>query len=89
LFYDRLDTLFDYLGGVPLVFDPQAEDAAAERISLVQDYYQAREGAMKTPQAGVAPYKPLPPRALYLTPNELKERIAAATVARLTPFAQP
>jgi transcription-repair coupling factor (superfamily II helicase) len=89
LFYDHLDTLFDYLGGVPLVFDPQVEDAAAERISLVQDYYQAREGAMKTPQAGVAPYKPLPPRALYLTPNELKERIAAATVARLTPFAQP
>ncbi len=85
LFYDHLDTLFDYLGGVPLVFDPQVEDAAAERISLVQDYYQAREGAMKTPQAGVAPYKPLPPRALYLMPNELKERIAAATVARLTP----
>ena len=49
LFYDHLDTLFDYLGGVPLVFDPQVEDAAAERISLVQDYYQAREGAMKTP----------------------------------------
>ncbi|WP_457108537.1 transcription-repair coupling factor [Methylobacterium sp. P5_C11] len=89
LFYDHLDTLFDYLGGVPLVFDPQVEDAAAERISLVQDYYQAREGAMKSPQAGVAPYKPLPPRALYLMPNELKERIAAATVARLTPFAQP
>jgi transcription-repair coupling factor (superfamily II helicase) len=89
LFYDHLDTLFDYLGGVPLVFDPQVEDAAAERIALVQDYYQAREGAMKTPQPGVAPYKPLPPRALYLTPNELKERIGTATVARLTPFAQP
>ncbi|WP_238298599.1 DEAD/DEAH box helicase, partial [Methylobacterium soli] len=50
---------------------------------------QAREGALKTPQAGVAPYKPLPPRALYLTPNEWKDRVAGASVARLTPFAVP
>ena len=73
---------------------PPLEDAAAELISLVQDYYQAREGAMKTPQPGVAPYKPLPPRALYLTPNELKERIATATgnhgsVPRCDPVSNP
>ncbi len=89
LFYDRLDTLFDYLAGVPLLLDPQVEEAAAERIALVQDYFQARETALKNPQAGVAPYKPLPPRALYLMQNELKERLATATVARMTPFAQP
>ncbi|WP_342164478.1 transcription-repair coupling factor [Methylobacterium sp. SD21] len=89
LFYDRLDTLFDYLAGVPLLLDPQVEEAAAERIALVQDYFQARETALKNPQAGVAPYKPLPPRALYLMQNELKERFATATVARMTPFDQP
>ncbi|GJD36671.1 transcription-repair coupling factor [Methylobacterium aerolatum] len=89
LFYDGLDTLFDYLAGVPLLLDPQVEEAASERIALVQDYYQARETALKQPQAGVAPYKPLPPRALYLTPNEVKERLATATVARMTPFDQP
>ena len=89
LFYDRLDTLFDYVGGVPMVFDAQVEEAVAERLALVQDYFQAREAALKTPQAGVAPYKPLPPRALYLTPNEWKERVAQASVARLTPFAVP
>ena len=89
LFYDRLDTLFDYLGAVPMVFDPQVEEAAAERIALVQDYFGAREAALKTPQAGVAPYKPLPPRALYLTPNEWRERVEGAAVARLTPFAVP
>ncbi|KAB1078100.1 transcription-repair coupling factor [Methylobacterium soli] len=89
LFYEQLDTLFDYVAGVPMVFDAQVEDAVAERLALIQDYFQAREGALKTPQAGVAPYKPLPPRALYLTPNEWKDRVAGASVARLTPFAVP
>ncbi|TXM87709.1 transcription-repair coupling factor, partial [Methylobacterium sp. WL116] len=89
LFYESLDTLFDYVAGVPMVFEPQIEDAAAERLALIQDYFQAREGARKTPQSGVAPYKPLPPRALYLTQNELRDRIAACSVARLTPFAVP
>ncbi len=89
LFYDGLDTLFDYLGDVPMLFDPQVEEAAAERLSLIQDYFQAREAALKNPQSGVAPYKPLPPRALYLTPNEWKGKVEAGTVARLTPFAQP
>ncbi|MCJ2076616.1 transcription-repair coupling factor [Methylobacterium sp. E-016] len=89
LFYESLDTLFDYVAGVPMVFEPQIEDAAAERLALIQDYFQAREGARKTPQSGVAPYKPLPPRALYLTQNELRDRIAACSVARLMPFAVP
>ncbi|GJE55861.1 Transcription-repair-coupling factor [Methylobacterium thuringiense] len=89
LFYDHLDTLFDYVAGVPMVFDAQAEDAATERLDLIQDYFHARDEAQKTPQSGVAPYKPLPPRALYLTTNEWKQRIAASAVARLTPFAVP
>ncbi len=61
LFYDGLDSLFDYLAGVPLLLDPQVEEAASERIALVQDYYQAREGALKQPQAGVAPTSPCRP----------------------------
>ena len=88
LFYEKLDTLFDYVPGVPLVFDPQVEEAVAERLALVQDYFQARESALKNPQSGVAPYKPLPPRALHLTPNEWKERVATTRVAQLSPFSE-
>ena len=44
---------------------------------------------MKTPSTGVAPYKPLRPSSLYLTQNDWKERVAAASVARLSPFAVP
>ena len=41
LFYDHLDTLFDYVPGVPLVFDAQAEEAVSERLTLIRDYYDA------------------------------------------------
>ena len=32
LFYERMDTLFDYLGDAPLLLDPLVDDAATERV---------------------------------------------------------
>jgi len=89
LFHDHLDTLFDYVAGVPFVFDTLADDAAAERLSQVQDYYDARREGLSQNQPGVAPYRPLPPDALYLKPDEWAARTAALPLARLTPFAMP
>ncbi|MET7247061.1 transcription-repair coupling factor [Methylobacterium sp. EM32] len=89
LFYDHLDTLFDYVAGVPLVLDHQADDAVAERLSQVQEYYDARCEALKERQSGTAPYKPLKPDALYLSPDEWAKRNDGATVARLAPFDVP
>ena len=89
LFYDRLGTLLDYIGGAPLVLDHQAEDAAGERLAQVKDYYDARVQGMRQPQAGVAPYRPLKADALYLGPEEWSKTIQDIVVARLTPFAVP
>ena len=41
-FYERLDTLFDYLPDAPVVFDHLAREALAERHTLILDYYEAR-----------------------------------------------
>ena len=71
LLAERLDTLFTYLPDVPVILDHQADDATAERISLIKDYYDARKAAMDQPSAGGAPYKPLKPDALYLSPGRL------------------
>ena len=46
LFYEHLDTMFDYAGRAPLVFDPLVEEAAHERIALIDDYYDARKSAL-------------------------------------------
>jgi transcription-repair coupling factor (superfamily II helicase) len=89
LFHERLDTLLDYVPDVPVVLDTLADDAAGERLAQVQDYYDARHAAMGRNQPGVAPYRPLPPEALYWRPEEWAERMAALPLARLTPFAVP
>jgi len=88
LFQERLDTLFDYIDGTPIVVEHQAEDAARERFKQISDYYEARREALEHPGGGVV-YKPLPPDRLYLGENEWIERLVARPVARLTPFAMP
>ncbi|HZH27576.1 MAG TPA: CarD family transcriptional regulator, partial [Azospirillaceae bacterium] len=89
LFHDHLDTLLDYVPGIPVVFDALADDAAAERLAQVKDYYDARRENMGQNQPGVAPYRPLSPDQLYVRPEEWSERANALPLARLTPFAVP
>jgi transcription-repair coupling factor (superfamily II helicase) len=89
LFHERLDTLFDYVPGVPVLFDNHVEDAVGERLAQVKDYYDARKSALATPQGGIAPYRPLPPEALYFKPEEWADRTQDLALARLTPFAIP
>src|SRR5215212_690321 len=89
LFHDHLDLVFDYVPGIPVVFDALIEDAAGERLAQIKDYYDARKSSQERPQAGVAPYKPLPPNAHYVGPDEWAERTARLSLARMTPFAVP
>src|SRR5882757_171439 len=86
LFHDRMDTLFDYLPGAPVILENQAEDAARERLAQIADYYEARKEPIA---AEGVPYKPLPPDRLYLPETEWNERLNTAALARLTPFAVP
>ncbi len=88
LFHDRLATLFDYVVGSPVVLEPLAEDAARERLGQIQDYHDARRQVL-TQRGSGPPYNPLRPDRLYLTEGELRERLDAAALARLTPFTVP
>jgi transcription-repair coupling factor (superfamily II helicase) len=87
LFHERMDTLFDYTPGSPVVLEPLAEDAAHERFAQIVDYYDARREAVK--QGGTPPYHPLPPERLYLGETEWKERLERSALARITPFSVP
>ena len=87
LFHDRMDTLFDYLPGTPVVLEPLDEEAAGERLTQIADYYEARKEIVG--DSGGPIYKPLPPDRLYLTDKEWKARLEASALARLTPFAVP
>ncbi|HEY0266597.1 MAG TPA: hypothetical protein VGC16_07590, partial [Rhizomicrobium sp.] len=93
LFYDHLDTLFDYLPRCLILLGYQAEESKAARLDLIRDYYETREQfrqqkdekhAIKGP-----PYKPLKPEALYLTDADWKAALAKNIVRELSPFQAP
>src|SRR4051794_15370837 len=88
LFHGRLDTLFDYVPGAPVVLEPLAEDAARERFAQIADYYQARAEALEADRAGTI-YKPLPPERLYLSETEWQQRLESGALARLSHFNDP
>jgi transcription-repair coupling factor (superfamily II helicase) len=88
LFHERLETIFDYAPGAPVVLEPLADDAAHERLEQIRDYHEARLQALAMRDAG-PPYRPLPSDRLYLSESEWRERLEALALARLTPFAVP
>ncbi|WP_395666655.1 transcription-repair coupling factor [Methylocella sp.] len=88
LFYDHLDTLLDYAGRAPVMLDALADEAARERVALIDDYYGARKSAYDADPSG-ASYKPLKPEALYMSADEWNARLSRARVLRVSPFAAP
>ena len=83
LFYERMETLFDYLGPDALIgLDYLAPEARDERLAMISDAYEAR-----TDQAGIrSGYKPLTPDQLYLTGEEWDRLFDIHPSRRFTPF---
>ena len=92
LFYDEMETIFDYLPGAAVVLDHLVLDARKERIALTLDYYDARKQALnpenKALSAG-AVYYPLEPSLLYLSEEEWEKHTAGVSVLQLHPFHIP
>ena len=66
LFYERMETLFDYLpSGALIGVDHLAAEARDERLSMIADAYGARSEADRK-----AHYRPIEPDLLYLSKAE-------------------
>jgi len=89
LFYEKLETLLDHTGNLPVIFDHLAEEALEERHRLINDYYEARQG-QEDQKSETALYHPIPPETLYLTPNEIAQ-LTSQLVSEIyfSPFQQP
>jgi transcription-repair coupling factor (superfamily II helicase) len=80
MFYDKLETTFDYLRGFRMVTDHTVREAAEERAKLIRDYYEARLNAATPGKGHLAqgtPYKPVPPERLYLGASEFGANLDA------------
>jgi transcription-repair coupling factor (superfamily II helicase) len=88
-FHEELATVFDYLPDAAFVFDHLAREAVAERHALIVDHYEARQRAGEQKLGDIAPYRPVPPDLLYLSPAEVAARSEGRAVLEFTPYQVP
>ncbi len=86
LFYEQLETLFDYLPDALIILDQGVEATCVSFIDQVIDYYQAR---LDYSGPETAAYHPLPPESLYLSADECEQLWGKCGVLSFTPFAVP
>lgn len=86
LFYESLDTLFDYAGKATVILDHQVEMACKERHELTREYYNARKTIDKGKQYGATPYPALPPDSLYLDEHGWLAQLKRHQYATFSPF---
>src|SRR5271169_2255037 len=78
LYYERLETLFDYLPGAAVSFGWQSEEARAHRLEGIADFYSAREGiAASGARNAAAPiYRPVKPDQMFIEDDEWRNELA-------------
>ena len=89
LFHERLETLFEHLPEAVITLSHMAMESGAARHAQIDEYYDARLEAQSKQSFGAAPYKPLPPKRLYIMQDEWQQQLADRTVAEITPFERP
>ncbi len=94
LFYDKLETLIDYLPRATIFLDHQSEESRDGRFELIHEYFTAREIYNQTTSkssgdVGGAPYYPINPETLYLNQENWDAVLAEHRVGLLSPFRAP
>ena len=97
LFYEHVETIFDYLGPQTLIaFDGLLNEAKRERVDLIEDFYtsrrehaEARDTGSGDPSKSAGLYRPLAMDRLYLDEATWDRQLATQRVRKHTPFESP
>ncbi len=89
LYYEELESLFDYLPGAGISFDFESESVRRHRLESIAEFYDARRTITGNERAGAPLYRPLRPGLLFLDDGEWESALAPRRVIRLSPFALP
>ncbi len=85
LYYEKLETLFDYLPGAMVTIDATAEPARHDRLAAIDDFYRARLDVKR----GAPLYRPVRPEQFTIEEREWQAILGARPVAELSAFAAP
>ncbi|WP_372837172.1 transcription-repair coupling factor, partial [Puniceibacterium confluentis] len=87
-FHARLETLFDYLPGAPVLLDDQVTPSRLARWDTIADQYETRRLAMQQKNRMDSVYKPAPPALLYLDDAAWDKALGTRRVLQMHPLAQ-
>lgn len=98
LFFEQMDTVFDYAPDASVTMDQMAMQSAHERVAQVKDFFEARntlaesfkkKGKKKDSDVSLSGtmYHALPPARLYLSESEYETRLSG--VIQILPFGAP
>ena len=88
-FFDKLETIFDFIPTASVVLDDQFEGARAARWDIIADQYDARKTALDKKDRVATVYKPTPPELLYLNDSSWTTAVANRRVVSLSVLPQP
>ncbi len=88
-YYERLETLFDYLPDAGLSLDHQADEVRGHRLDAIADFYGARRNVTTAARAGSPVYRPVRPDQLYLGETDWRTALRGRPVVQVSPFAAP
>ncbi|MEO0486397.1 MAG: transcription-repair coupling factor [Pseudomonadota bacterium] len=88
-YHDQLETLFDYVPGMPVTLDDQIDAARVARWDGIADQYDARKEAMQAKGRLDSVYKPAPPEGLYLNDATWDAALADRRRLQFVPLPQP
>jgi len=86
LFYEKLDSFFDYAKNCHIVIGHNVLEAVHERLDQINDHYDARLRSIDGKLEGGTPYKPVEPNSLYLDEDEIKLALDENLATILSPF---
>ncbi len=89
LYYETLETLFDYLPRAAVSFDYQAEEARRHRLESIADFYAARHSLASAPRSTAPLYRPVRPDQLFLDEAEWPKRLGGRAVVQLHKNSHP
>ena len=89
LFYEKLETLFDYLTGFKIAVAHDAMDAMTGRHEQIVDHYDARKKGLEASIDGGTPYNPVLPASISLEVDEVQEAFTQFGAVTISPFSIP
>ena len=89
LFYDRLETLFDYVAPALVLTEPHFDEMRQARLEQIGEHHAAREEALAGRLDTLGAYRPVPVERLYLNDDLWRDLTVDRDLAEFTPFEPP